>query len=213
MGHHPVVRKRLYNRLQKQREIHTPSCLTALLSIYACEEKTARLHLVKKGGRSLKKEGLLHKELLELVSTVGHGDYIMITDRGFPLPDTSYTHIIDLGLIPGFPDFNTVVKAILSEVAVDWLYFTRETKKTNPEMISFVKNLLTHNAGTSFMEHEDMKEALLNPESYHKRTDHLSKDDSRLQNQLLKHSRIIGCVRTGEFVKYTNILIECGVAF
>jgi D-ribose pyranase len=161
----------------------------------------------------LKKEGLLHKELLQLVSTVGHGDYIMICDRGFPLPDSPYTQIIDLGLIPGYPDFNTVARALLSELAVDWLYFTKETHKTNPEMISFVKNLLPHNAGSSFMDHEDMKEALLSPQTYHQKTEHLSKEDSRLQNQLLQHSRIIGCIRTGTCIKYTNILIECGVAF
>ena len=60
----------------------------------------------------LKNNGLLNKELLELICSVGHGDYIMITDRGFPIPSTPYTHIIDLGLAPGFPDFNSIARLI-----------------------------------------------------------------------------------------------------
>jgi len=178
-----------------------------------CEEYLAKLNSEKRGGVSLKKEGLLHKDLLDLLCTVGHGDYIMVTDRGFPLPSCSYTRVIDLGLIPGYPDFNTIIKAILPEIAVDWLYFTKETMESNPAMVSFVKGLLPSNTGFSFMDHMDMKEAALSPETYHEKTRCLSMTASRSQNQLLGQSRIVGFIRTGEFTKYTNLLIECGVAF
>jgi D-ribose pyranase len=161
----------------------------------------------------LKKEGLLNKDLLDLLCVIGHGDYIMVTDRGFPLPSCPYTRVIDLGIVPGYPDFNTIIKAILPEIAVDWLYFTKETMESNPTMISFVKGLLPPYTGISFMDHMDMKEAVLRPETYHERTRHLSNAASRSQNQLLNQSRIVGFIRTGEFTKYTNLLIECGVAF
>lgn len=161
----------------------------------------------------MKKEGLLHKELLDLLCTVGHGDYIMITDRGFPLPSSSYTRIIDLGIVPGFPDFGTIVKAILPELAIDWLFFTKETLSSNPSIVELVKELIPVNTGLSFMNHVDMKEAVMCPDLYHERTHSLSRADSHAHNQLLDQSRIVGFIRTGEFTKYTNILIECGVAF
>lgn len=161
----------------------------------------------------MKKNGLLHKDILTLLCTAGHGDYIMITDRGFPLPDTKYTKVIDLGLVAGYPDFSTVAEAVLPALAIDWLYFTKETLDSNPAMIDFVKRLIPPQTGTTLMNHTDMKEAVLSPDVYHQRTRNFSKEMSRSQKQLLDQSRIIGFIRTGEFTKYTNILIECGVAF
>lgn len=161
----------------------------------------------------MKKDGILHKELLNLLCTVGHGDYIMITDRGFPIPDSEYTHVIDLGLAPGIPDFKTIADLVIPQLEIDCLYFTNEMNGSNKPMVSHVTSLLPHNTPSCFMNHVDMKQALLNPNAYHERTAGFSVDDSREQKQLLENSRIIGFIRTGEFTKYTNILIECGVAF
>lgn len=161
----------------------------------------------------MKKNGLLNKELVTLICSAGHGDYIMITDRGFPLPSTPYTQVIDLGLAPGFPDFTSIVKLIVPELAVEWVYFTEETKNSNPDMIDKVTPLIPANSGISFIKHQDLKEAALNPDLYHSKTSGLTKENSREKRQLLDQSRIIGFIRTGEFTKYTNMLIECGVAF
>lgn len=161
----------------------------------------------------MKKNGLLNKELMSLICSAGHGDYIMITDRGFPLPVAPYTQVIDLGLAPGFPDFTSIAKLIFPEIAVDWVYFTEETKDSNPEMIESITPLIPANSGTTFMKHRDLKDAALNPDLYHARISGFSKEESRKKRQLLDQSRIIGFIRTGEFTKYTNVLIECGVAF
>jgi D-ribose pyranose/furanose isomerase RbsD len=150
---------------------------------------------------------------MELICSAGHGDYIMITDRGFPLPVSNYTKVIDLGLAPGIPAFKTIAELIFPEIAIDWVYFTKETEGSNPDMIETIKLLIPKGAGFSFMKHEDMKESLLNPEIYHLKTKGYSREESRMNAQLLDQSRIIGFIRTGEFTKYTNILIECGVAF
>ncbi len=161
----------------------------------------------------MKKEGILNTELMNLICSAGHGDYIIITDRGFPIPVTPYTKVIDLGIAPGFPSFESIARLLFPEIAIDWIHFTEETKESNPNMIEVIKSIIPKNAGYSFMAHNHMKESVLNPENYNAKILGSSKEESRKNCQLLDNSRIIGFIRTGEFTKYTNILIECGVAF
>ena len=80
-------------------------------------------------------------------------------------------------------------------------------------MIETVKSIMPENSGFSFMRHSHMKESVLHPEAYNLSIKGYSQNESRQKAQLLDQSRIIGFIRTGEFTKYTNILIECGVAF
>lgn len=142
----------------------------------------------------MKHRGILNNQLLQLLSSAGHGDLIVITDRGFPLPHVSHTQVIDLGIAEGLPAFNEIAALITAEVVVEKIYVTSETRQANPAMLEFVRGLMPSDLPYHEIPHARLKQAVL------------TGGDQEL-------GRIIGFVRTGEFTGYTNILLQCGVAF
>jgi len=146
----------------------------------------------------MKRKGILNRQLLELLSTVGHGDMIAVTDRGFPLPRRGETRVIDLGIVPGLPSFEDLLFPLLDELVVEGYILAEETFKYNPEMIEHLRNCPAIKSDEGIVEqvipHSDFKGLVL----------------SEGRNG---HPSLAGCIRTGEFTKYTNVILICGVAF
>lgn len=145
----------------------------------------------------MKRKGILNRQLLEMLSIVGHGDRIVITDRGFPIPQNGATRVIDLGIVPGVPSFADVLFPLLDELIVEGYILAEETFTYNKEIIEQVRN---HPA---IMEPEGMTEQIIPHTDFKDMV--LSRDPDRVP--------LTGYIRTGEFTKYTNIILICGVAF
>ncbi|MGC9313692.1 MAG: D-ribose pyranase [Sediminispirochaetaceae bacterium] len=145
----------------------------------------------------MKRKGILNRQLLELLSTVGHGDRIVITDRGFPIPQNGSTRVIDLGIVPGVPSFADVLFPLFDELIVEGYILAEETFTYNREIIEQVRK---HPAIT---EPEGMTEQIVPHTEFKDMV--LSRDPDRVP--------LTGYIRTGEFTKYTNIILICGVAF
>jgi D-ribose pyranose/furanose isomerase RbsD len=79
----------------------------------------------------MKCKGVIHPELMEALTSLGHTDLFMLCDAGFPIP--AGAHRIDLALTPGVPSFRACLNAILQEVIVEAFSMAEEMRTYNPE--------------------------------------------------------------------------------
>lgn len=143
----------------------------------------------------MKKKGILNGDLLELIASAGHGDLIVITDRGFPLPsEGSGVKVIDLGISEGLPSFMDIVSLITEELEVESMIHAEESLDKCPEYINRVKQFAENDLPVKVVPHVRFKNAAV-----------AGYDD--------EFGRIIGFVRTGEFTPYANVMLGCGVVF
>ena len=87
----------------------------------------------------MKCKGVIHPELMEALTSLGHTDSFVVCDAGFPIPTDAWR--IDLALTPGVPSFNGCLKAILQEVIVEAFSAAEEMKTYNPETFNDLMTL------------------------------------------------------------------------
>jgi D-ribose pyranase len=85
----------------------------------------------------MKKGGILHPGICELLASTGHTDYITICDRGFPVPDGPVR--IDLALVDGIPTVPEVLRAIAAEWAIDRVIVTHEMAEVSPQHLDAIR--------------------------------------------------------------------------
>ena len=81
---------------------------------------------------------IINPELLHILALAGHGDKIVITDRGFPLPRSPLIHTLDLGIVPGLAGLMDVVTPLFKMIAIENIFLAEEARNTNPD---FVKDI------------------------------------------------------------------------
>jgi D-ribose pyranase len=147
----------------------------------------------------MKTNGILHNDLARLVARLGHGDMLVITDRGFPFPRHEKTECIDVSVGRDLPKFIDVVKVVLEELEIEKVIIADETKDVSPHVYKELKDVvfLKKNKGNNIVEenipHLEFKDLVLN---------------GSLQGKEVK-----GFVKTGEFTPYANIILISGVDF
>ena len=142
----------------------------------------------------MKKKGILHSGLLDLIASAGHGDLIAVTDRGFPLPSGNGIKVIDLGIAEGLPSFIDIVSLFADELEVEKIIHAEESLNSCPDSLTKVKKLFKPEISCHVIPHRRFKSLAVS-----------GKDE--------EIGRIIGFVRTGEFTAYSNIILQCGVVF
>ena len=88
----------------------------------------------------MKKSGILHPGICELLAASGHTDYITICDRGFPVPDGPRR--IDLALVDGIPTVIDVLRAIVAEWALDRVIITHEMEEVSPQHVEAIRSVV-----------------------------------------------------------------------
>src|SRR4051812_22146958 len=88
----------------------------------------------------MKKTGLLHAELSQVIATMGHGDLLVIADAGLPVPPG--TRCIDLAVTRGVPSFEAVLGAVLGELQVERAVHASEMLQRAPELAARLRVLL-----------------------------------------------------------------------
>ncbi len=147
----------------------------------------------------MKTKGILHNDLARAVARLGHGDMIVITDRGFPFPRHEKTECIDVSVGRGLPAFTDVVKVVLEELEIEKVIIADETKTVSPKVYEELKGIINSikNKGNDIVEenipHPDFKHMVLN---------------GSLEGKEMKVF-----VKTGEFTPYANIILVSGVDF
>jgi len=72
----------------------------------------------------MKKSGILHNELAQLIASLGHGDLLVIADAGLPVPQG--VRCIDLAVTLGVPRFLDVLDAVTQEMAIETAFRAAE---------------------------------------------------------------------------------------
>lgn len=147
----------------------------------------------------MKTKGVLHNELARQIARLGHGDMIVITDRGFPFPRHEYTECIDLSIGRGLPTVVDVLKVILEELEIEKVIIADETKTVSPNTYAALKAVIApiKNKGNDIVEenipHPEFKDMVLNGG--------------------LERKEVKVFVKCGEFTPYANIILVSGVDF
>jgi len=147
----------------------------------------------------VKTKGILHNDLARAVARLGHGDMLVIADRGFPFPRHRETECIDVSVGRNLPKFVDVVKVVLEELEIEKVIIANETKTVSPDIYSDIKKVISEkkNKGNDIIEenipHLEFKDLVLN---------------GALQGKEVKVF-----VKTGEFTPYANIILISGVDF
>ena len=143
----------------------------------------------------MKKNGMLHAELLRVIGQMGHTDSLVIGDVGLPIP----LHVprIDLALTEGTPGFLHTLQVVLGELCVERSVIAAETIAHN----SKIYRALSADAGATI---EGIAHFMPPP--------HLETVPSHEEfKKLCACARAI--VRTGEATPYANIILFSGVTF
>jgi D-ribose pyranase len=131
----------------------------------------------------MKKRGILHSEISEVIATLGHGDMLVVGDAGLPVPPG--VRRIDLAVAGGVPGFIQVLRALLEDVQVESAVLASEMAGRSPQMYADTIAALGV-VPVRQVSHEDFK-------------------------QMTRGARAI--IRTGEFTPYANVILVSGVVF
>lgn len=79
----------------------------------------------------MKRRGTINQQLSNALAGLGHGDYFLLCDAGFPIPLN--VERIDLALDFGVPNMMQCLKVILDEIVVQKVTVAEEMKNLNFE--------------------------------------------------------------------------------
>ncbi|HDM69951.1 MAG TPA: D-ribose pyranase [Thermotogales bacterium] len=147
----------------------------------------------------MKKSGVLNPQISELIARMGHGDMLVIADRGFPLPLNPQVTVVDVSVTANIPRVVDVVKAVLEELEVEEVILAEETEKISPhihkqfmEIISKIRNK-GNPIKITIIPHSEFKHMVLRGAEEGK--------------------EMKGMIRTGELTPFANIILVSGVTF
>jgi len=88
----------------------------------------------------MKRSGVLHGELSRIIAELGHGQSLVISDYGLPVPEG--VQLIDLAISQGCPSFLDVLRAIATELNIESAAVATELSQRNPELFSTISAVL-----------------------------------------------------------------------
>ncbi len=128
----------------------------------------------------MKRSGIYHPGIAQLLASCGHTDCFTICDRGFPVPIGPER--IDLALVDGIPLVFDVLRAILPEFALDRVLVAEEALKASPAFVRELRGLLDATPLVT-VSHLELKE-------------------------IAEHGR--ATIRTADTAQYANIVLVSG---
>lgn len=132
----------------------------------------------------MRRDGLLHPQLLAVVAGMGHGQTLCIADAGLPVPD--HVPVISLAWAPGRPAFLDVVEVVLGDLVVEAATVARELDLSSGLGKALVEVLAPVGGAVPAVPHDDLKRRV---------------------------GDCTAVVRTGEFTPYANVVLTAGVPF
>ena len=125
--------------------------------------------------------GLLNRDLVALLSKMGHGDQFLLCDAGFAIPDG--IPVVDLSLAENIPTVDMVLIELLKYFSVEKIVFAQEQKDANPTKLKGLITLFNEAIEQEIISHDELK----------------------------RRSRSVkGVIRTGDFTAFSNLLLVSG---
>jgi len=125
--------------------------------------------------------GLLNRDLVALLSKMGHGDQFLLCDAGFAIPDG--LPIVDLSLTVNVPTVDTVLTEILKYFSIEKVIFAQEQLDANPKKLQKLMAILGESIEQETIGHSELKQ---------------------------RSRSVKGVIRTGDFSAYTNLILVSG---
>lgn len=130
----------------------------------------------------MKKGLLLNKELNEVIASMGHLDYLIVCDAGFPIPND--VKRIDLALKKDVPDLETVLSLLAEDFIAEKIYVAEEVETNNAPLFQKVQRIFP-GVEIDTMEHQ------------------------KILGEMARKAKAI--VRTGAFDPWGNVILQSGV--
>ena len=89
----------------------------------------------------MRRSGILNQPLQAALGRLGHGDLLIVSDVGFPVPDG--VERIDLALGEGIPDLRTVLRLVHAEFITEQLVYANEMRENNPRLAAWLDDEFT----------------------------------------------------------------------
>ena len=131
----------------------------------------------------MKRSGILHPELSDLIAAAGHGDVIVLADAGLRIPTSKAR--VDLGLACGVPTMAQVVAAVREELVIEAATVATEFADWNPDVYKDVVSRLP--VSPDAKPHDDLMAEMA--------------------------ETAYAYVATGECSAYSSVALVCGVNF
>lgn len=84
----------------------------------------------------MRRTGILNQPLQAALGKFGHGDLLIVSDVGFPVPES--VERIDLALGNGIPDIRDVLRLIHAEFITERLLYAAEMSANNPRLAAWL---------------------------------------------------------------------------
>ena len=147
----------------------------------------------------MKTTGILNSELIKTMARMGHGDMLVITDRGFPFPLHDLTKTVDLSVSRDLPRFLDVVRPIVEDFEIEEAIIADETRTVSPDVYDALCKIIAKkkNKGKDIrirhIPHDEFKDHVLHG---------------------AERGEPVACfVKTGDFTPYANVILVSSVPF
>lgn len=124
---------------------------------------------------------ILNKDLSEVIASMGHTEYLIVCDAGFPIPND--VRRVDLALTENVPDLTTVLSLIEKEFIAEKIYVAEDVLTNNKPLYHSIKQIY-ENVEIDTFPHEKML------------------------TEVSRQAKAI--VRTGSFEPWGNIVLQSG---
>ncbi len=131
----------------------------------------------------MKRSGVIHPQLLEVLAAAGHGDLIVLADAGLRIP--SHARRIDLGVTCGVPTMAQVLAAVSTELVIEAVEVATEFADWNPDVYAEVMSVL--DVEPSARPHGELMADMA--------------------------ERAYAYVKTGDCSAYSSVVLTCGVSY
>jgi D-ribose pyranase len=169
------------------------------MSIYILEGEGYSTASEPEAHSLMKTNGILNSGLIEVMARMGHGDMLVVTDRGFPFPLHDLTKAVDLSVAKDFPRFLEVLKPIVDDFEIEEAIIAIETKTVSPAVYEAILGILSKKKNRG----KEIKITLI---------PHAKFKDLVLHGA--ERGEPVACfVKTGEFTPYANVILVSSVPF
>lgn len=128
----------------------------------------------------MKKSGILHKELAACIAEIGHYDQLSVVSCLYGIPKDA--RVIDLALTRSIPSMIDVITAMEQEMLIEKIILAEEMEANNPELYQYIIDKFPSEI-LVFVPNEMLKQKAVQSKSF---------------------------VRTGENMRFSNILLQAG---
>lgn len=129
----------------------------------------------------MKRKGILNREVSRVIASMGHGQFLLVCDAGFPIPQEA--DCVDLAIKKGLPDLPTVLSSINKEFISEKVMCAPETKSNNQPLYDELKKIFKE------VDFEDIPH-------------------EKILKEIAYEARAI--IRTGDYNPWGNIVLQAG---